>query len=92
MNEPFLSDLTPTFFLQTFILELMHASEQQGQKHCEQLIENIAKTAGCFFEQTYREEKNNNELLSIENYIELILRLKIILEVIFHLFPVSKIA
>ena len=76
MNEPFLSDLTPTFFLQTFILELMHASEQQGQKHCEQLIENIAKTAGCFFEQTYREEKNNNELLSIENYIELILALK----------------
>jgi hypothetical protein len=32
MNEPSLFDVTPTFFLQTFILELMHASEQQGQK------------------------------------------------------------
>ena len=76
MNEPSLSDVTPTFFLQTFILELMHASEQQGQKHCEQLIEHIAKTAGCFFEESYREEKNNSALLSTQSYIELILALK----------------
>jgi two-component system response regulator HydG len=76
MNEPSLFNVTPTFFLQTFILELMHASEQQGQKHCEQLIEHIAKTAGCFFEETYRQEKNNHDLLDIERYIELILALK----------------
>lgn len=56
MSNNSLSDITPVFFLQTFILELMHASEQQGQQHCEQLIEHIAKTAGCFFEETYREE------------------------------------
>lgn len=76
MNRPPLSDVTPIFFLQTFILELMHASEQQGQKHCEQLIEHIAKTAGCFFEQTYREDTGNNEPLANDRYIELILGLK----------------
>ena len=76
MNTNPLSDVTPVFFLQTFILELMHASEQQGQKHCEQLIEHIAKTAGCFFEETYRENTHNSERLGIESYIELILGLK----------------
>jgi len=76
MNPNPLSDVTPIFFLQTFILELMHASEQQGQKHCEQLIEHIAKTAGCFFEETYREGTNITERLDIESYIELILGLK----------------
>lgn len=76
MNNNPLSDVTPVFFLQTFILELMHASEQQGQKHCEQLIEHIAKTAGCFFEETYRDATDTNERLDIESYIELILGLK----------------
>ncbi|PKM10039.1 MAG: Fis family transcriptional regulator [Gammaproteobacteria bacterium HGW-Gammaproteobacteria-3] len=76
MNNNSLSDLTPVFFLQTFILELMHASEQQGQKHCEQLIEHIAKTAGCFFEETYREETHKTDLLDKESYTELILGLK----------------
>ncbi|MBY0473925.1 MAG: sigma 54-interacting transcriptional regulator [Nitrosomonas sp.] len=74
-NSP-LSELTPVFFLQTFILELMHASEQQGQKHCEQLIEHIAKTAGCFFEETYRDNTHKNEQLDVESYTELILDIK----------------
>lgn len=74
-NSP-LSELTPVFFLQTFILELMHASEQQGQKHCEQLIEHIAKTAGRFFEETYRDNTHKNEQLDVESYIELILGIK----------------
>lgn len=76
MNINSLSELTPVFFLQTFILELMHASEQQGQKHCEDLIEHIAKTAGCFFEETYRGNTNKTETLDAESYIELILGLK----------------
>lgn len=76
MNRPPLSDITPIFFLQTFILELMHASEQQGQKHCEQLVEHIAKTAGCFFEQSYREDTANYGTLANDSYIELILGLK----------------
>lgn len=76
MNNNPLSELTPDFFLQTFILELMHASEQQGQKHCEQLIEHIAKTAGCFFEETYRENTHKNEQLDNESYTELILGIK----------------
>ena len=76
MSNNSLSDITPVFFLQTFILELMHASEQQGQKHCEYLIEHIAKTAGCFFEETYREETHNSKLLDKEHYTELILGLK----------------
>jgi two-component system, NtrC family, response regulator HydG len=76
MSNTSLSDLTPTFFLQTFVLELMHASEQQGQQHCEQLIEHIARTAGCFFEETYRNEQNNHDALDRESYIDLILGLK----------------
>lgn len=74
-NNP-LGDLTPVFFLQTFILELMHASEQQGQKHCEELLEHIAKTAGRFFEETYRTNTRNNQKLDRDRYIELILSLK----------------
>lgn len=76
MTNDSLAELSPIFFLQTFILELMHASEQQGQQHCEQLIEHIAKTAGCFFEKTYRNNTDNSELLNKDQYIELILGLK----------------
>ncbi len=77
MTELSLSDLSPNIFLQTFVLELMHASEQLGQEQSQQLIEQIAKTAGCFFEEVYRSEKGNkNNALDIENYIELILGLK----------------
>lgn len=71
-----LGEINPVFFLQTFILELMHASEQQGQKHCEELLEHIAKTAGRFFEETYRTHTRNNQKLDRERYIELILSLK----------------
>lgn len=76
MTQDSLAELSPIFFLQTFILELMHASEQQGEQHCEQLIEHIAKTAGCFFEKTYRSNTDNNDLLDKDQYIELILGLK----------------
>ncbi len=77
MNNPSLSDLTPVFFLQTFILELMHASEQLGQQQCQELIEHIARTAGCFFEDVYRVEHDKKDgMLDIESYIELILGLK----------------
>ncbi|MFA5984889.1 MAG: sigma 54-interacting transcriptional regulator [Methylococcaceae bacterium] len=76
MNHNPLSDVSPVFFLQTFILELMHASEQQGQQHCEHLLEHIAKTAGCFFEETYRTNTHKTEALDVESYIELILALK----------------
>ncbi len=77
MSALSLSELTPNFFLQTFILELMHASEQLGQEQSQQLIEQIAKTAGCFFEEVYRSEKGNNKAaLDKKSYIELILGLK----------------
>lgn len=77
MSNSSLSELTPTFFLQTFILELMHASEQLGQEYSRQLIEHIARTAGCFFEEVYRQQiDNEDESLNIESYIELILGLK----------------
>ncbi|GAB4261000.1 MAG: hypothetical protein Kow0065_11420 [Methylomicrobium sp.] len=70
------SDLTPTFFLQTFVLELMHAAEQQGKTHSEELIEYIARTAGRFFEESYREERGIDGALAIDAYIDLILGLK----------------
>ena len=77
MSNSSLADLTPISFLQTFIIELMHASEQLGPEQCQQLIENIASTAGCFFEEVYRSDGDKkNAALNIENYIELILGLK----------------
>jgi len=77
MSDLSLSDLTPNLFLQTFIIELMHATEQLGQEQSQQLIEKIAKTAGCFFEEVYRSEKDNKKAaLDKESYIELILGLK----------------
>ena len=76
MSGSSFSDLTPTFFLQTFVLELMHAFEQQGRGHSEELIEYIARTAGRFFEETYREERNITEPLDLDSYADLIVGLK----------------
>lgn len=76
MNEHDFSRISPVFFLQTFILELMHASEQEGGNYCESLIEKIAKTAGMYFEQTYRDEFQRHGELNSESYIDLILALK----------------
>lgn len=70
------SQITPVFFLQTFILELMHAVEQKGGDYCESLIEHIAKSAGIYFEQTYRDDYKLGGDLDTENYIDLILGLK----------------
>lgn len=76
MNEHSFSQISPVFFLQTFILELMHACEQEGGAYCESLIERIAKSAGLYFEQTYREEYQRPGELNTEDYIDLILALK----------------
>ncbi|MDD2761749.1 MAG: sigma 54-interacting transcriptional regulator [Methylomonas sp.] len=70
------SQISPVFFLQTFILELMHACEQEGGDYCESLIERIAKSAGMYFEQTYRDEYQRRGELGNEDYIDLILALK----------------
>lgn len=76
MNEHDFSQISPVFFLQTFILELMHACEQEGGGYCESLIERIAKSAGQYFEQTYRDEYGKQHELDRESYIDLILGLK----------------
>ncbi|MGR9088609.1 MAG: sigma 54-interacting transcriptional regulator, partial [Gammaproteobacteria bacterium] len=76
MNKHDFSQISPVFFLQTFILELMHACEQEGGDYCESLIERIAKSAGRYFEQTYRDEFGKQEDLDTESYIDLILGLK----------------
>ncbi len=76
MGKLSFSDLTSTFFLQTFVLELMHAAEQEGHCHCEQLIEHIAHTAGDFFEEAYREENELTGPLDRERYTDLIIGLK----------------
>jgi len=70
------SQITPAFFLQTFILELMHAAEQLGGEYCESLIEHIAKSAGLYFEQTYRDDHQLGAALDHDQYIDLILALK----------------
>ncbi|OAI17381.1 Fis family transcriptional regulator [Methylomonas lenta] len=76
MSEHDFSQISPVFFLQTFILELMHACEQEGGGYCESLIERIAKSAGVYFEQTYRDEFQKQEELGCADYIDLILALK----------------
>lgn len=76
MSGSSFSNLTPAFFLQTFVLELMHAFEQQGRGHSEELIEYIARTAGRFFEETYREERHLTEALDVDSYADLIVGLK----------------
>ncbi|NJA05029.1 sigma-54-dependent Fis family transcriptional regulator [Methylococcaceae bacterium WWC4] len=76
MNEHDFSQISPAFFLQTFILELMHACEQEGGDYCESLIERIAKSAGLYFEQTYRAEYRRSGELDQDVYIDLILALK----------------
>lgn len=76
MPDKDFSQISPVFFLQTFILELMHACEQEGGNYCESLIEHIAKSAGLYFEQTYRAEYRHQDELSREVYIDLILALK----------------
>lgn len=76
MNKHDFSQISPVFFLQTFILELMHACEQEGGDYCESLIERIAKSAGRYFEQTYRDEFSKQGDLDAESYIDLILGLK----------------
>ena len=76
MNGHDFSQITPVFFLQTFILELMHAAEQKGGDYCESLIEHIAKSAGLYFEQTYRDDYRLAGDLDKERYIDLILTLK----------------
>jgi DNA-binding NtrC family response regulator len=76
MSEHDFSRISPVFFLQTFILELMHACEQEGGNYCESLIDRIAKSAGQYFEQTYRDEYRKQGELGREDYIDLILALK----------------
>lgn len=76
MNAHDFTQLSPVFFLQTFILELMHACEQEGGDYCESLIERIAESAGRYFEQSYRDEYGERADLSRESYIDLILGLK----------------
>ncbi|MDD2738602.1 MAG: sigma 54-interacting transcriptional regulator [Methylomonas lenta] len=76
MSEHDFSRISPVFFLQTFILELMHACEQEGGGYCESLIERIAKSAGVYFEQTYRDEFQKQGELGCADYIDLILALK----------------
>lgn len=76
MSADEFSQISPVFFLQTFILELMHACEQEGGDYCESLIEHIAMSAGVYFEQTYRDEYHRQGELSREDYIDLILALK----------------
>ncbi|MDD4915522.1 MAG: sigma 54-interacting transcriptional regulator [Methylococcales bacterium] len=76
MNEHNFSRLSPVFFLQTFILELMHACEQEGGNYYASLIERIADSTGVYFEQSYRSEYRKQGELNREDYIDLILGLK----------------
>lgn len=75
MPKPSFSALDPVFFLQTFVLELLHACEQAGDNRKE-YIEHIAHSASQFFEEAYRHDKNLQQPLDIEQYVDLILALK----------------
>ena len=70
------SQLTPTGFLQTFVLELMQLAEEATNHQTEEIIERIAHSASEFFEVAYREEFRLEEKLNPERYAEVILGLK----------------
>jgi two-component system response regulator HydG len=75
MPSPSFSNLNPILFLQTFVLELLHACEQYGSPKAE-YIENIAHSAGRFFEECYRNDHGLKGPLDLERYVDLILGLK----------------
>ncbi len=75
MSNSSFSNLNPILFLQTFVLELLHACEQYGNQRAE-YIEHIAHSAGRFFEESYRADHGLKESLNVERYVDLILGLK----------------
>ncbi len=75
MPKPSFTSLDPVFFLQTFVLELLHACEQEGGARRE-YIEHIAHSASRFFEEAYRHDMKLDQALDIEQYVDLILGLK----------------
>ncbi|WP_198321380.1 MULTISPECIES: sigma 54-interacting transcriptional regulator [Methylococcus] len=70
------SQLTPIGFLQTFVLELMHACEEAGLAPAERLIDRIARSAARFFEEAFREEYAVEGALDPKRYAELVVGLK----------------
>lgn len=74
-STPF-SRLTPLGFLQTFVLELMDVCESVGPIPAEQIIERIARSAGRFFEESFRAEFGVEGELNRERYADLIIGLK----------------
>ncbi|WP_082054201.1 sigma-54 interaction domain-containing protein [Methyloterricola oryzae] len=76
MSHSSFSQLSPTGFLQTFVLELMHVCVEAGISPVEQLIEQIARSASRFFEEAFREEFGLEGTLSQAQYAELIVGLK----------------
>ncbi len=74
-HRPSFAQLDPVFFLQTFVLELLHACEQEGGPKTE-YIERIAHSAGRFFEEAYRNDHGLDGPLDRERYLDLILGLK----------------
>lgn len=76
MNPASFSQLTPIGFLQTFVIELMDLCEESGTAQAEQIIERIARSAGRFFEETFRAEFGLDQALDRERYADLIIGLK----------------
>ena len=76
MNQPGFSQLTPVGFLQTFVIELMELCEEAGAAQAEQIVERIARSAGRFFEETFRAEYGLDQALDRELYADLIIGLK----------------
>jgi hypothetical protein len=76
MANTIFSQLTSIGFLQTFVIELMDACEAAGTTQAEQLIERIARSAGRFFEEAFRDEYGVDQALDRERYADLIIGLK----------------
>ena len=74
-NSP-LAQLSPIGFLQTFVLELLQLTEEAAGQQTEQIIERIARSAGQFFEESFRGETRFSGELDQAHYTNLILGLK----------------
>jgi DNA-binding NtrC family response regulator len=79
MAKPVTPQLSPITFLQTFVVQSLHASGQQGCAGCEQdpgFVEYIGLTAGPCFEDVCRKQMGIDGAIDLDQYADIILRIK----------------
>ena len=79
MSKPTASSLNPINFLQTFVTQSLRTAGQMGCTECETsigYIESIGLTAGPCFERICREQLGLDGPIDLDQYADIILRIK----------------